>query len=80
MASGERATWTDERLGEKMAALDEKDDRIFGELADIRAKMRGMRSDLTAEIRSINGHLVRIGFGLVSVLIAEVVALVIALG
>ncbi len=70
-----RRAWTDERLDERMAAMDQTVDRIYGELEGIRQEIRGLRSDFA----SLQDRLVQIGFGLVGVLTAALVALTVAL-
>jgi hypothetical protein len=64
----ERTRWSDERLDERFAAIDQTFERIFDELRLIRQELVGLRSDLT-----------QIGFGLVGVLIAAMTALIVAL-
>ena len=72
----ERARWTDERLDERMAAIDQTFQRIDVSLRDLGEEMRAMRSDLTAEIRAINQRLTQIGFGLAGILAAGLITLV----
>ncbi len=75
----EHATWTDERIDEKMAAIDNTfgmlRDELHGLREDNREQFAGLRSDMTA----LQDRLVQIGFGLVGVLLAAMVALVVAL-
>ena len=71
----ERSAWTDERLDERMSAVDTTLDRLHDDLGGIRDELRGPRGDFS----SLQDRLVQIGFGLVSVLIAALVALIIAL-
>ncbi len=59
--------WTDERLDERVNAMDQTFDRIYDEL-------RGLRSDFAA----MQDRLVQIGFGLVFVLVGAMVALIVA--
>ncbi len=57
----ERGRWTDERIDERMNAIDQTFERIFEEMramrTDLTAEMRAMRSDLTAEMRAMRGDL-----------------------
>jgi hypothetical protein len=71
----ERSAWSDERLDERMTAVDQSFDRIFQELHGLRDDMRGLRADFAA----LQDRLVQISCGLVGVLIAGLVTLVIAL-
>ncbi len=72
----ERARWTDERLDERMAAIDQTFQRIDVSLRDLGEEMRAMRSDLTAEIHAINQRLTQIGFRLAGILAAGLITLV----
>lgn len=67
--------WTDERVDEKMSSIDRTFDLLHSDLSGLREEMRGVRSDLS----SFQDRLVQIGFGLVGVLIAAMVALIVAL-
>ena len=53
----ERLEWTDERLDERMTAIDDRFDRLFGELREQREEMRAgfadVRSDLSAVQRQM---------------------------
>jgi hypothetical protein len=46
----ERVRWTDERIDERMAAMDEKFDRLFDELHSLRDEMRAGFGELRGEI------------------------------
>lgn len=70
-----RTRWTDERLDDRMTAMDRNFDLLHDDLAGIRAEIRGLRDDFS----SLQRHLVQIGFGLVGVLTAALVALILAL-
>lgn len=69
-----RIAWTDERLDERMSAMDQTADRIFQELSLIRHEISGLRSDFS----SFQDRMVQIGFALVAVLIAALVTIALA--
>jgi SMC interacting uncharacterized protein involved in chromosome segregation len=46
----ERTTWNDERLDERMVAVDHTSERIFAELVGIREDMRSFRLEVKNEI------------------------------
>ncbi len=75
----ERGAWPDERIGEKMSAIDHTFDLLHQDISEMRREiteeLRGLRSDFS----DLQGRLVQIGFGLVGVLITAMVALVVAL-
>jgi hypothetical protein len=71
----ERVRWTDERLDERMTAMDQKFDRVFTEFDRVHAEIR----DLRADFNRFQDRMVQIAFALVGVLLAQVVALTIAL-
>jgi hypothetical protein len=70
-----RLEWTDERLDERMAAIDQTFERIFEELALIRGEIGALRADFA----QLQDRLIQIGFGLVLALIAAIVTIVLAL-
>ena len=72
----ERAEWSDVRLDERMASIDNTFERIDHSLRDLGDEMRSMRGDLTAEIRAINQRLTQIGFGLAGILAAGLITVV----
>lgn len=81
-----RSDWTDERLDEKMGAIDSTFEMLRDEMHGLRQEMRGLRSDFSSEMRDLRSDftalqttLVQIGFGLVGVLLAAMVALIVAL-
>ncbi len=88
----ERSTWTDERLDEKMTSIDDNFALLRAELREFRSEMRSdinhLRSDvdhlrgdvggLRSEFTTMQGRLIQIGFSLVGVLIASMVALIVA--
>jgi hypothetical protein len=45
----ERAKWTDDLIDERMAAMDEKFDRLFTEVREFRQEMRAGFSELRSE-------------------------------
>jgi hypothetical protein len=52
----DRTTWTDERLDERMAAIDDTSERIFTELAGIREDMRSFRIEFKSEIGELRAE------------------------
>jgi hypothetical protein len=61
----ERVRWTDERIDERMAAMDEKFDRLFTETRALRAEMGEGFAEVRAEMRAGFGELraeMRAGF------------------
>ncbi len=77
---------TDERIDEKMNSIDSTFDMLRDELHGLREDNReqfgALRSDITgmrSDFASPQGRLVQVGFGLVGVLLAAMVALIIAL-
>ncbi|HEX6582358.1 MAG TPA: hypothetical protein VF056_02065 [Thermoleophilaceae bacterium] len=53
----ERAWWTDERLGERMALIDERFERGFEEMRDMRAEMRSMRAEMHAGFAEVRADI-----------------------
>jgi hypothetical protein len=74
-----RSAWTDERIGEKMGAIDSTFEMLRDELRGLRADNREGFAALRADITALQRHLVQIGFGLVGVLIGAMTALVAAI-
>ncbi len=70
----DRSAWTDERLDERMTAIDQTFDRLHDDLSGIRDEIRALRGDFSA----LQDRLVQIGFGLVGVLMAALIALIVA--
>jgi uncharacterized coiled-coil DUF342 family protein len=71
----ERGGWTDERLDDRMTAIDTTFDRVFEELraersetcaemraerAELRAEMRALRSELRDDMRGVHDRLTRL--------------------
>jgi DNA anti-recombination protein RmuC len=71
----ERSVWTDERIDERMAAIDITFGRIDKNLDVLRDEMQGLRQDMWA----IQRQLSQIGWGLTGALVAAMVALIVAL-
>jgi hypothetical protein len=75
----ERTAWTDERLDDRMAGIDKSIDSLTVEMragfAELRAEMR----DLRADFNRFQDRMVQVGFGLVGVMAAQLVAAVVAL-
>ena len=81
-----RSAWTDQRLDDKMGVIDSTFEMLRDEMHGLREEMRGLRTDISSEIRelrsdfsSLQTTLAQIGFGLVGVLLAAMVALIVAL-
>jgi len=81
----ERSTWTDERLDDKMQAIDRTFELMRDELRGMRTEMRELRQDLTSEMTGLRSdfnalqrQLIQVGFTLVGVLVAAMTALIIA--
>jgi uncharacterized protein len=57
----ERARWTDERLDDRMSAIDTTFERVFEEMraerAELRTEMRAGRAELSAEMRALRSEL-----------------------
>jgi uncharacterized coiled-coil DUF342 family protein len=53
----ESARWTDERLDDRMTAIDTTFDRVFEELRAERAEMRAERAEFRAEMREMRAEL-----------------------
>lgn len=65
----ERVGWTDERLDDRMSGIDRTFDHVFEEL-------RADRAELRAELRAVHDRLTQVGFGLVGIQAAGLIALV----
>jgi len=65
----ERGRWTDEVLDERMRAIDDKFERLFGELQTLRVEMREGFAELRAEMVAFHRHVTRIVAGQVVALI-----------
>jgi hypothetical protein len=83
----ERARWTDERLNDRMTAIDTTFDRVFEELraervesraerAEFRADMAAFRTELRADIAALNERLSQLGFRAAGILSGGLIALV----
>ena len=64
----ERTKWSDERLDERMSAIDAKFDRIFAELHLIRVGMAEFRAELTRFQRHVTTIHAGLAIALVGVL------------
>jgi hypothetical protein len=67
--------WTDERLDEKMASIDQTFERFDARFDRVEAELRGLRSDFAA----LQDRLIQIGFGLAGILVVQMIAVIIAL-
>lgn len=74
-----RTAWTDERIDEKMAAIDSTFDMLRREIQGLREDNREQFAALRTDFSALQRQLVQIGFGLVGVLVAAMVALIVAL-
>jgi hypothetical protein len=83
----ERARWTDERLDERMSAIDTTFERIFEELRvqraemraghdELKAEIRALRAEMRDELRSVNERLSQFGFRASGILATGLIALV----
>jgi chromosome segregation ATPase len=83
----ERARWSDERLDDRMSAIDTSFERVFEELraervemraerADLRAEMRAMRAELNERLTRLDERLSQLGFRAAGILAAGLIALV----
>jgi hypothetical protein len=68
-------TWTDDRIDEKMTAIDRTFDMLHNDLSGLREEIVGMRSDLAR----FQDRMIQIGFGLVFALLAALVTTILAL-
>ena len=64
----ERVRWTDERLDDRMDAIDRNFELIRDELRDLRS-----------DFNRFQDRMIQIGFGMVAVLAAQLVAAIVAL-
>ena len=83
----ERTRWTDERLDDRMTAIDTTFERVFEELraeraesraerAELRADMAAFRAELRADIAALDERLSQLGFRAAGILAAGLIALV----
>jgi hypothetical protein len=84
-----RSGWTDARLDDKMGAIDATHEMLREEMQGMRRELReevgGLRREVREEIgglrrdfAALQTTLVQIGFGMVGVLLAAMIALIIA--
>ncbi len=67
-----RVRWTDERIDERMAAMEEKFDRLFDEVRDVRGELAAFRAEFSAFHRQVIVILAALAISLVGVLGAAV--------
>jgi uncharacterized coiled-coil DUF342 family protein len=87
----ERARWTDERLDDRMSAIDTSFERVFDELraeriemrtemraerTELRAEMRAMRAELNERLTRLDERISQLGFRAAGILAAGLIALV----
>jgi hypothetical protein len=75
----ERTAWTDERLDDRMSGIDTNFDRVFDEMRESRSELKAEIRELRADFNRFQDRMIQIGFGMVGVLAAQLVAAVIAL-
>ncbi len=75
----ERTAWTDDRLDDRMEAIDKNFGRLFLELRELRVEMRSefaaLRGDLAATQRQMTRIAAGFAMGLLGVLLAAVLTL-----
>ena len=77
-----RTNWTDERLDERMDAINQKFDRLLDGLDGVREELRDLRSDVRRfedRFAAAQDRQIQIGFGLVVGMLAALTALIVAL-
>ena len=70
----ERVRWTDERIDERMAAIDNTFDRVFEELHALRAEMHAGFAQLRAEMAADRAEVVAFHRQVTLIVAAQVVA------
>ena len=72
----ERARWTDERLDDRMSAIDTSFERVFEEMRAERQELRAEIHQVDERLRQLDERLGRIGFRAAGILAAGLIALV----
>jgi uncharacterized caspase-like protein len=72
----ERARWTDERLDDRMSAIDTTFERVFEEMRAERQELRAEIHQVDERLRQLDERLGRIGFRAAGILAAGLIALV----
>ena len=72
----ERARWTDERLDDRMTAIDTTFERVFEEMRAERQELRAEIHQVDERLRQLDERLGRIGFRAAGILAAGLIALV----
>jgi cell division protein ZapA (FtsZ GTPase activity inhibitor) len=72
----ERARWTDERLDDRMSAIDTTFERVFQEARAERQELRERIDQVDERLRQLDERLGRIGFRAAGILAAGLIALV----
>jgi hypothetical protein len=72
----ERARWTDERLDDRMTAIDTTFDRVFEEMRAERQELRAEIHQLDERLRQLDERLGRIAFRAAGILATGLIALV----
>ena len=76
----ERVRWTDERIDERMAAIDNTFDRVFTELHTLREEMHAGFAQLRAEMAADRAEVVVFHRQVTLIVAGQVVALIGLLG
>jgi hypothetical protein len=71
----ERSAWTDERIDERMTAIDATFARLDKTMDSLEQEVRGLRQDVWGLQRQLS----QIGWGLAGALVAAMVTLIVAL-
>ena len=72
----ERARWTDERLDDRMTAIDTTFERVFEEMRAERQELRAEIRQVDERLRQLDERVGRIGFRAAGILAAGLIALV----
>jgi cell division protein ZapA (FtsZ GTPase activity inhibitor) len=72
----ERARWTDERLDDRMTAIDTSFERVFEEMRAERQELRAEIRQVDERLRQLDERVGRIGFRAAGILAAGLIALV----
>ncbi len=72
-------TWTDERIDDKMDAIDSTFHMLRDEIRGLRTDAHEEFTAFRADFSALQRQLAQIGFGLVGVLLGAMVALIVAL-
>ena len=76
----ERMVWTDERLDDAFARIEKNFDHVWEEFREMKSEMREGFRELRSNTSALQRQLTTIGWAIVSVLIAQLVAAIVVLG